>query len=200
MLKSKTKAIMDVADQIKFSVNWVPFSQRPGRRPMSKDADALASPCSPPVTCMVPSTPPVKEAGWDSSGVTLTPGSPVAPSSAVPVQRNASTSSSTVKALREGQQSELRIQVPVAEPSIVENRVAAPALAPASHIRRLKEPVSTRKRTRKEDIILLRDSVVNGFKCPPWHKNPSSDEFISEDGSKYKYVSTRLLMFLCSRS
>jgi calpain-7 len=56
--------------------------------------------------------------------------------------------------------------------------------AAAAHVHRLKEPVSTRKRATKEEILLLRASVVNGCKFPPWQKNPSSSEFVLEDGSE----------------
>jgi hypothetical protein len=55
-------------------------------------------------------------------------------------------------------------------------------LSSQSHIHRLAEPVSTRKRSRKEDIILLRASVVNGFKCPPWDRNPPTAEFVPQEG------------------
>lgn len=57
-----------------------------------------------------------------------------------------------------------------------------PKLASPSHIHRLAEPVSTRKRSRKEDIILLKASVVNGFKCPPWDKNPAPADFTPQNG------------------
>lgn len=57
-----------------------------------------------------------------------------------------------------------------------------PKLASSSHIHRLAEPVSTRKRSKKEDIILLKASVVNGFKCPPWDKNPATTDFTPQDG------------------
>jgi calpain-7 len=53
-----------------------------------------------------------------------------------------------------------------------------PSPAPYSHIRRLAEPVSTRKRSKREDIILLKASMLNGFKCPPWDKNPVPSEFV----------------------
>ncbi|CAI6338442.1 unnamed protein product [Periconia digitata] len=52
-----------------------------------------------------------------------------------------------------------------------------PAIVPYSHIRKLVEPLSTRKRSKKEEIILLKASVVNGFKCPPWDRVPASSEF-----------------------
>ncbi|KAF2105952.1 hypothetical protein BDV96DRAFT_508599 [Lophiotrema nucula] len=47
-------------------------------------------------------------------------------------------------------------------------------------VRRLKEPVSTREMAKKEQIILLRASVVNGFKFKPWDKPPTSEEFALE--------------------
>ncbi|KAF2444119.1 cysteine proteinase [Karstenula rhodostoma CBS 690.94] len=49
-----------------------------------------------------------------------------------------------------------------------------------SHVRKLREPISSRKRTTKEEIILLKASLVNGMKCPPWDKNPSADEFAAD--------------------
>jgi calpain-7 len=57
-----------------------------------------------------------------------------------------------------------------------------PKLASPAHIHRLTEPASTRKRSKKEDIILLKASVVNGFKCPPWDKNPATTDFTPQDG------------------
>jgi hypothetical protein len=57
-----------------------------------------------------------------------------------------------------------------------------PKLASPAHIHRLTEPVSTRKRSKKEDIILLKASVVNGFKCPPWDKIPATTDFTPQDG------------------
>jgi hypothetical protein len=42
--------------------------------------------------------------------------------------------------------------------------------------RRLAAPISTRERSKKEEIILLRGSLINGFKCPPWNGNPSMSE------------------------
>jgi hypothetical protein len=59
---------------------------------------------------------------------------------------------------------------------------ASPSTAAYSHIRRLAEPRSTRKRSKREDIILLKASMVNGFKCPPWEKNPSPEEFTLQQG------------------
>ncbi|KAF2685818.1 cysteine proteinase [Lentithecium fluviatile CBS 122367] len=60
-----------------------------------------------------------------------------------------------------------------------------PSLASYSHIRRLAEPVSTRKRTKKEEIILLKASVIAGFKCPPWDKTPLSNEFVPSEAGPF---------------
>jgi calpain-7 len=56
---------------------------------------------------------------------------------------------------------------------------ATPSMAPYSHIHRLVEPASSRKRSKREDIILLKASMVNGFKCPPWDKTPLPNEFVT---------------------
>jgi calpain-7 len=68
---------------------------------------------------------------------------------------------------------------------------ASPSVVSYSHIHRLAEPVSTRKRSRREDIILLKASMVNGFKCPPWDKNPSPGEFMGQqDMELFMYGNT----------
>lgn len=73
---------------------------------------------------------------------------------------------------------------PRSQPVIREIETASllPSTAPYSQIHRLAEPMSTRKRSKKEDIILLKASIVNGFKCPPWDKTPSTGEFLPQDG------------------
>lgn len=60
----------------------------------------------------------------------------------------------------------------------------APSIAAYSHIQRLAEPVTTRRRSKREDIILLKASMVNGFKCPPWDRNPTTDEFVPQPGAE----------------
>ena len=52
----------------------------------------------------------------------------------------------------------------------------------SSRIHRLREPISTRKRSKKEEIILLRASRINGSKCPPWSQDPVSTEFVPQQG------------------
>jgi calpain-7 len=73
---------------------------------------------------------------------------------------------------------------PIVEPKLPTAQTAALSLsvAPYSQIRRLPEPVSSRKLPPKESIILLKASMVNGFKFPPWDKTPSTDEFRSQEG------------------
>ncbi|KAL4907540.1 calpain-like protease palB [Aspergillus multicolor] len=65
-------------------------------------------------------------------------------------------------------------------------------LARAEHIKRaddwravartrrsgLRAPASTRKFTNREEILLLEASKLNGFKFPPWTKEPSNEDFI----------------------
>ncbi|KAF1966793.1 cysteine proteinase [Bimuria novae-zelandiae CBS 107.79] len=55
----------------------------------------------------------------------------------------------------------------------------------AAHVRRLREPISSRKRTTKEEIILLKASLVNGVKCPPWDKIPPAEEFALSGSEVY---------------
>jgi hypothetical protein len=67
-------------------------------------------------------------------------------------------------------------------------------IASQSRVRKLAAPVSTRKLTKKEQILLLRASVVNGFKCPPWDADPASSEFALGEGAyMFTYVRARLV-------
>lgn len=64
-----------------------------------------------------------------------------------------------------------------------------PSAVPHSQIHRLREPISSRKLPPKESIILLKASIVNGFKFPPWDRAPSVDEFVSQEGvAPYTYI------------
>jgi calpain-7 len=73
---------------------------------------------------------------------------------------------------------------PSVEPKLPTAQTAAisPSVAPYSQIRRLPEPISSRKLPPKESIILLKASMVDGFKFPPWDKTPSTDEFALQAG------------------
>ncbi|KAJ8111713.1 hypothetical protein OPT61_g5757 [Boeremia exigua] len=58
----------------------------------------------------------------------------------------------------------------------------APTLS-ANSIQQPQNPQS-RGEQKKEEIILLKASAVNGFKCPPWDKNPAPTDFTPQDGQK----------------
>ncbi len=45
-----------------------------------------------------------------------------------------------------------------------------------------KNPESTRKPSRAEQILLLKASYLNNFKFPPWTTPPAPDEFDLADG------------------
>ena len=63
-----------------------------------------------------------------------------------------------------------------------------------SQILKLKEPISHRTLSTREQIILLESSKVHGFVFPPWKSAPTSSEFESKLGmAPFLYVS-------CSRS
>ena len=52
--------------------------------------------------------------------------------------------------------------------------------------RALKEPVSSRTLPKSEQILLLKASLLNGFKFPPWDTPPAAKEFaLGEDGELY---------------
>lgn len=48
----------------------------------------------------------------------------------------------------------------------------------------LKPPVSTRKLTTRENIILLEGSKLNNFVFRPWDKEPTDEEFVLRDGEE----------------
>ncbi|KAH4077350.1 hypothetical protein HBH98_195680 [Parastagonospora nodorum] len=60
----------------------------------------------------------------------------------------------------------------------------SPSMSSYSRIHRLAEPSSTRKRSTREDIILLKASMVNGFKCPPWDRLPLPSEFVAQNDTE----------------
>ncbi|OCL06721.1 cysteine proteinase [Glonium stellatum] len=53
-----------------------------------------------------------------------------------------------------------------------------------TRIRKLMEPASVRIFSKKEEIILLRASKLNGFTFPPWRAAPDSAEFTLADGAE----------------
>lgn len=52
----------------------------------------------------------------------------------------------------------------------------------------LQPPMSKRKLTTREEIIILEGAKVNGFIFPPWDGPPTLDEFRARDGQPFTYV------------
>jgi hypothetical protein len=53
----------------------------------------------------------------------------------------------------------------------------------------LKEPVSSKKLSTREEIILLESAKLNKFVFPPWKETPDSKEFeLEQDGQKFESV------------
>jgi calpain-7 len=51
----------------------------------------------------------------------------------------------------------------------------------------LKEPVSKRKLSTREEIIILESAKLNGFLFPPWNEAPDPQEFeLTNDGKKFE--------------
>lgn len=65
----------------------------------------------------------------------------------------------------------------------------------SSKTRVLKEPQSTRKLPKSEQILLLKAGFLNGFKFPPWTIPPDPGEFELNHGEDmFLYVSLTLLL------
>ncbi|KAK6442886.1 cysteine protease [Oleoguttula sp. CCFEE 5521] len=59
-----------------------------------------------------------------------------------------------------------------------------PDVSDATRVRQLREPKNSRTITKKEHILLLKASVLNGFKFRPWTTPPTPDEFILPPGEE----------------
>lgn len=60
-------------------------------------------------------------------------------------------------------------------------------------IKILEEPVSTRVLPTSEQILLLKASLINGFKFPVWKGPPEDSDFeLKEDGQLFQYVASRV--------
>lgn len=58
-----------------------------------------------------------------------------------------------------------------------------------SKLKLLEEPVSTRRLTTAEEILLLKASKLNGFKFVPWKDPPPDTEFEIKEGEvPFRYV------------
>lgn len=68
----------------------------------------------------------------------------------------------------------------------------APPLSPLrpDQVRLLTEPVNSRELPRKEKVLLLKASFLNGVKFPPWDGLPADSEFERKPGEPlFTYVS-----------
>ena len=59
---------------------------------------------------------------------------------------------------------------------------AEPVATPSARRQNLKEPLSTRTLTTRENIIILEGAKLNGFIFKPWNRPPSEEEFSDRDG------------------
>lgn len=66
---------------------------------------------------------------------------------------------------------------PAARPNVVHN---------------LRPPVSKRKLTTREEIIILEGAKLNEFVFPPWNRPPAPLEFVVSDGPPFTYVKDRM--------
>lgn len=55
-------------------------------------------------------------------------------------------------------------------------------------VHKLRHPISTRKLTTREEIIILEGAKLNDFIFPPWDRQPLPSEFALSDGQPFTYV------------
>lgn len=159
VLGSKCKDMMSTAEQIKAS-GWTPSAQ----------ASSLA---------------PVKDHDSSSNRQSKKYPNPQSPSVNSPVNSSMLRTEETVSGAEE---TLTKKTSPVMKPGSLMDSVSR-AVPSAAKTYRTKEPVSTRKRSNRESIILLKASAVNGFKFPPWEKTPVSEEFTAANGApSFVYV------------
>lgn len=61
----------------------------------------------------------------------------------------------------------------------------------------LKEPVSSKKLSTREEIIILESAKLNKFVFPPWKDAPDLEEFeLGQDGQKFESVITYYAVFV----
>lgn len=72
------------------------------------------------------------------------------------------------------------------QPSIAKARQDNPEAGKNSKAKVLKEPLSNRSFSKREQILLLQNSRLNGFAFPPWKAPPDPGEFaLNESGEKF---------------
>ncbi|KAH9862133.1 hypothetical protein IAQ61_010336 [Plenodomus lingam] len=188
-LKAQCGEIMTVADHIKKSPNWTPSAQQQPKSVKNTRIDQWAKDVAGTGGSATTFEDDISQSSSSRHGLS---------SATAPVGNVGASTGSSMIATAEttepdlpsnfGLKSNMASQSPVlqVQPTPVKANAAptSPSVAPYSQIRRLVEPVSSRKRSKREDIILLKASMVNGFKCPPWDKTPGSDEFLATQGAE----------------
>lgn len=167
-LKSECRRALDAADMIKKTGEW--------RAPASSNnVQATVAPSLPQS---------VPRANTKSTAAEVScPSSPTSPSSG---RNQASFSCAGSEGPHQFQSSSTGASKP-ANGKLADDSTKSPEQAsniPTTRVRRLREPTSTRKRTTQESIILLKASIVNEFKFPPWNKDPPVDDFASTAGTE----------------
>lgn len=72
------------------------------------------------------------------------------------------------------------------QPSIAKARQENAEAGTDGKVKVLKEPLSTRTSSKREQILLLQSSKLNGFAFPPWKGPPDPGDFaLDESGEKF---------------
>jgi hypothetical protein len=121
------------------------------------------------------------------------PSLPLLPSDRASVSPSISSKSESPHAEREAgcsvpRRSNLLIDLSTEEPYSAMAGRSPLGPKPRKAVAQLKPPLSTRRRTTKESIILLRASMTQGSKYPPWENDPTSAEFEQQPtAEKFRY-------------
>ncbi|PSN62418.1 cysteine proteinase [Corynespora cassiicola Philippines] len=206
-LKARCNSIMDIADRLKKTENWSPKPRPLADRTRSNNITAwathVANQTGPALGVNAPTLP----ASSLDPRTTSTPPAPSSPQH-VPGEPHQAlcngglmldrTSTSSPSALSNSFTQEPReaiLQVHESDghggpkswpspPVAAEQKIALAKRTGGRYpnIKRLAEPVSSRKLTTRENIHLLKSSNVNDFKCPPWTTAPEESGFFSTKG------------------
>lgn len=175
-LKAQCGEMMNVADQIKKTETWVP-----AKPPSTSSKDTQTGQWA---AQGIESAASLSEVGHATTRSSSSrPGlSPVPTPHALHQDGSRAESSNYIHIDHASALSARPSPRPQLSSQISQSGAPSSAATSRSQIYRLREPVSSRELSKKEEIILLRASAVNGFKCPPWTKDPSAEEFAPDDG------------------
>lgn len=186
-LKAQCGDMMNIADRIKKSTEWTPWAEQQPTSNKAERIDHWAAEVAVSANSVTPVEDVTPQKSSSRHGLSSTP------ATIEGVRVTSDSSKATVShgagmkvSFEGGLKAPLVPALPASHPQQnlpkAEVTALSPSIASYSHIHRLVEPVSSRKRSKREDIILLKASMVNGFKCPPWKENPTAAEFAPQDG------------------